>query len=124
MRVGGLSGGCDDLDGTFAGGKGAPVMPEEVCRSLEHLARVGGDDSWDHEFLILHPTCGERWINSRGTVERDAGGNALRLTGIILDITERKVGGTCCGIGTGRLGSVWQDGSARSGKANEIPLAG
>lgn len=42
------------------------------------------------EYRIITPSGQQRWMTSRGKVIRDAEGKPLRLTGIILDITERK----------------------------------
>jgi PAS domain S-box-containing protein len=45
------------------------------------------------EYRYLHPTRGERWFNhvSR-SVERDAGGRTVRTSGVVRDITARKLG--------------------------------
>jgi PAS domain S-box-containing protein len=42
------------------------------------------------EYRIVHPGGGVRWIASRGRPRFDPSGKAARLTGISLDITERK----------------------------------
>ncbi|MBN8456714.1 MAG: PAS domain S-box protein [Verrucomicrobia bacterium] len=59
-------------------------------RRLAELVAHGGRDDWDHEFRIIHPNHGVRWINSRGTLRSNADGKVIGLTGVILDITERK----------------------------------
>lgn len=46
--------------------------------------------SYRQEFRISHPQKGRRWILDMGRIKRDAQGNALRIDGINMDITERK----------------------------------
>jgi len=67
-----------------------PDCQAALKNQLLVISMPGGADDWDHEYLINHPTRGERWVNSRGKVIRDANGLGTHLTGIILDITERK----------------------------------
>ena len=43
-----------------------------------------------HEFRIVHPGRGERWLLGLGRVEFSATGEPLRMVGINLDITDRK----------------------------------
>lgn len=45
---------------------------------------------YQQEFRIIHPERGERWILALGRVERDQEGESRRITGINIDITERK----------------------------------
>lgn len=45
---------------------------------------------YQQEFRIIHPQHGERWLLAMGRVERDLDGNAKRISGINIDITERK----------------------------------
>ena len=69
------------------------IHPEHRGSLAEALARTaaGADsDDWDHEFLIMHPERGERWINSLGKVVRDADGDPVAIEGLVLDVTERK----------------------------------
>ncbi len=42
------------------------------------------------EYRICHAQRGERWVQARGRVVFDTAGNASRLQGVTLDITERK----------------------------------
>lgn len=67
-----------------------PDFRAEIVRKLAEVASPGGPDLWDHEYQIIHPTSGVRWLNTRGKVIRDATGVGIDLTGIILDVTERK----------------------------------
>lgn len=45
---------------------------------------------YQQEFRIIHPQRGVRWLLAQGRVERDDSGTALRISGINIDITERK----------------------------------
>jgi PAS domain S-box-containing protein len=42
------------------------------------------------EYRIIHPNGTQRWLNSRGDVLRDQTGKPVRLTGVVLDITQAK----------------------------------
>jgi PAS domain S-box-containing protein len=57
---------------------------------IQKLHQPGAGSSWDQEFRALHPVKGERWMGGLGRVERDETGRVVRITGINLDITERK----------------------------------
>lgn len=61
-------------------------MTEEIAS----IQRPGGRDTFNHEFRIVHPEEGIRWISRRGRVERDAGGNVTHSIGISFDITPLK----------------------------------
>ncbi|HEY7285976.1 MAG TPA: response regulator, partial [Vicinamibacterales bacterium] len=45
-------------------------------------------DSWESTFRIVRPDGTVGWIQSRGRVDRDADGNAVRLTGLDLDFNQ------------------------------------
>jgi PAS domain S-box-containing protein len=45
-------------------------------------------DSWESTYRIVRPGGEVAWIQSRGRVDRDAEGNATRLTGLDLDFTQ------------------------------------
>ena len=59
-----------------------------VQQSLERA--VQGLGGLDYEFRIVLPNGRIRWLADQGRVVRDLEGKALSLTGICLDITERK----------------------------------
>jgi len=67
-----------------------PQDRERLLARIERLLEPGSGDLWHTEFRALLPVQGERWMEGRGRVERDAAGRAVRFTGINLDITERK----------------------------------
>lgn len=47
-----------------------------------------GRQSVDHR--VIHPDGQVRWVHGEAELERDAAGKPLRLTGVVLDITDRK----------------------------------
>jgi PAS domain S-box-containing protein len=60
-----------------------------VSQASERAARHGGD--FGFEFRILRPSRELRFLQTRGLVLRDhAGGAALRVVGIVQDVTERR----------------------------------
>src|SRR5258706_12506694 len=60
------------------------LMPEKIQFGIE-------SGSHEREYRVI-PRAGEvRWLRSRGKVFRDAQGVPVRLTGSLLDITERKL---------------------------------
>ena len=62
---------------------GALALLEEVLTSTTK-------DSWEKTFRIVRPDGTEAWIQSRGRADRDADGRVTRLTGLDMDITERR----------------------------------
>src|SRR6185312_9394486 len=42
------------------------------------------------EYRFMHPDGSERWINGTGRFYYDDGGKAVRMTGVVQDITEHK----------------------------------
>ena len=50
--------------------------------------------AWDIEYRVLWPDGSVHWLHSRGAVIPDALGRPVRSTGVILDITERKLAET------------------------------
>lgn len=47
-------------------------------------------NEYQQEFRVVLPERGERWLLALGRVERDDSGRALRISGINIDITQRK----------------------------------
>jgi PAS domain S-box-containing protein len=81
--------------------------PEEPPSHDAWLSRVHDDDrpqvvglldemlqttrnSWDNTFRIVLPDGDVRWIHSLGRADRTADGQPIRLTGLDLDVTERR----------------------------------
>ena len=67
------------------------VHPDDrrfVTRSVERA--LGEGDSLDYEFRILLPDGRVRWIADQGRVWRDGQGRPRYLTGVCMDVTERR----------------------------------
>jgi PAS domain S-box-containing protein len=92
----------DGLYGAFIGREPGPgrinaaeleawTTPNELQRAFEPVARaieIGVGAKFEAEYRLRVPGQPERWIGSRGRVERSQTG-ALRLVGTLQDITER-----------------------------------
>ena len=68
------------------------MHPEDRERVNVYTQQVlyGNGTDYNTEFRIIHPVRGERWLAGVGKVERNAGGEPVRFSGINIDITERK----------------------------------
>jgi two-component system NtrC family sensor kinase len=73
---------------------GTEVHPEDerlISTAMQHIAS-GAITQFEHEIRMLHRDGQYRWMLSRGRVaQRDANGNATRLVGMSVDITQRKL---------------------------------
>ena len=71
------------------------VHPEDrdrVCQADRHSLETG--ENFDIEFRIVSPDGDTYWIESKGQAIYDKTGKPLKMTGIDLDITERKLAET------------------------------
>ncbi len=69
----------------------ARVHPDDRERvSLSVQQALGGRGALDYEFRIILPDGRVRWLADLGRVATDASGEPLYLTGICMDVTERK----------------------------------
>ncbi len=67
------------------------LHPDDVEPTRSQLMEsLATDVPYKTEFRFVHPDGSIRWIMATGTVQRDENGQALRMSGINLDITERK----------------------------------
>jgi PAS domain S-box-containing protein len=66
------------------------VHPEDRPRWDQALARLRAGESNKEEYRILRPDQAIRWVRESVTVSRTGAGPALRLDGVLADITERK----------------------------------
>jgi PAS domain S-box-containing protein len=69
----------------------ARVHPEDrprLRRTLEEVLQT--KDTWDHTYRVLRLDGGVQWMQSLGRADRDATGQVTGLTGLELDITERR----------------------------------
>ncbi|HYG90424.1 MAG TPA: PAS domain-containing protein [Azospirillum sp.] len=70
-----------------------PCIHPDDRENIQHVVRTilaspGNDYTVEHR--ILHPERGERWLMNVGRIVRHRDGSPLRLTGVSIDITERK----------------------------------
>ena len=68
------------------------IHPEDcdrVLQKIEHVLATGED--YENEFRIILPNGNIRWLTSSGQVFYDATGRPVRMTGLHLDVTERKI---------------------------------
>jgi PAS domain S-box-containing protein len=61
---------------------------EQVSRAIQQSLRDG--THFQHEYRIVLPNGGIRWINSRGRLNATTPGEPRQLMGVSLDITDRK----------------------------------
>ena len=68
------------------------IHPDDRARTVQALrdAVEGRIPDYRAEFRIVHPERGVRWLMAIGQLERGPDGAPLRLSGINLDITERR----------------------------------
>lgn len=66
--------------------------PEDQQRVQEKIAKAlaSGDTEYDDEYRVVHPDGSIHWIESVARIIRDEAGKPLRMSGVNLDITERK----------------------------------
>lgn len=64
------------------------IHPDDRARVMDHLPQLLGSGACECEYRIVRPDGGVRWVRDRGHVVRDAQGAALRLDGIVSDVTE------------------------------------
>ena len=67
------------------------VHPDDRDRLREaHRRALSGEGGLNLEHRIIQPDGAERWVHELAELERDDQGQAVRLTGTMLDITSRK----------------------------------
>ena len=59
-----------------------------MSRTMQEL--LATRNKWDHTYRVLRSDGTERWMQSVGRADRDATGRLTRLSGLDLDITERR----------------------------------
>jgi PAS domain S-box-containing protein len=62
----------------------------QVLALLDRMLNSSDADSWDNTFRIVRPDGAIVWIQSLGRADRGANGAVKRLTGLDLDVTERR----------------------------------
>jgi two-component sensor histidine kinase/DNA-binding response OmpR family regulator len=68
----------------------AMIHPEDRDRGSLNAILASPSNRFQTEFRIVRPTGEVRWCYGAGVVSRDAAGNAVRMNGVTVDITERK----------------------------------
>ena len=63
---------------------------ERMLSILDETVRSKARETWDNTFRIVRPDGAVSWIQSLGRAQRDPKGHITRLTGLDLDITERR----------------------------------
>ena len=78
------------FEGTFAAFL-ANVHPEDRDPVLAHIqASIQGSKEHSIEYRIIRPDQTVCWLEERGQVVRDKAGRTVGLTGVCMDVTERK----------------------------------
>jgi len=65
-----------------------PEDRERVVRTMMHTR--DSDADYQDRYRVLRPDGSVRWVESRGKCQRDPEGNAIRVVGVISDVTLRK----------------------------------
>jgi PAS domain S-box-containing protein len=68
----------------------AMMHPDDRARSSVMTLVDGTEPRFQVEFRIVRPSGEIRWCYGAGVISRDAEGNPLRMTGVTVDITDRK----------------------------------
>ena len=67
------------------------VHPDDLQIATETMSKaIEGKGEYRHEYRIIWPDGGVRWVEGRGKPVYDEGGQCLKVSGVIVDITERK----------------------------------
>ncbi len=66
------------------------VHPEDREKASRYTALLHERGSVSMEYRIVRPNGEVRWVSDRGTLAKDEAGRAVRLDGIVVDITEQK----------------------------------
>ena len=67
-----------------------PDDRERVAGQLQAVAE-GREEDYETEYRVTGPDGVTRWVLARGVLERDSDGAVVRVPGVILDVTERKL---------------------------------
>ncbi len=67
------------------------VHPEDRASVVQSFKRALAEGKvWDIDCRVIRVDLSERWISAKGTVYRSVDGRPLRMSGLVMDITERK----------------------------------
>ena len=66
------------------------IHPDDRSRFTEVLMRPGSGEVIDFEFRVVRVGGEVRWVTGKARAKRDALGRILRVTGLVIDVTDRK----------------------------------
>ncbi|OUL31675.1 histidine kinase [Nostoc sp. RF31YmG] len=70
----------------------ALIHPDDRQRMIQAAEMaITGEPSYKQEYRVIAPNGAVRWLNSQGQVYLDETGRGVRITGVSVDITERKL---------------------------------
>jgi len=79
-----------EFDGTYASFEKS-LHPDDRARLRGELERCSaGRSPFRMEFRVVWPDGGVRWVGAAGEFEYDRVGQAVRMRGVVMDLTERK----------------------------------
>ena len=64
---------------------------ETYLATMRAVEETNGPNRYEFEFRIALPSGHMRWLRTRGKIMRDAEGNIQRRTGVVADITDRRL---------------------------------
>ncbi len=68
------------------------VHPDDLSRAGTMIqTALANHETYDFEYRILLPNGELRWVDAFGRGEYDAEGNPVRMAGVVIDVTERKL---------------------------------
>ncbi len=68
------------------------IHPDDLEQAEQRIFRAIQDQTpYTSEYRVKLPDGSSRWLSSRGEQVRDQGGQPIRMLGVVLDITERKL---------------------------------
>src|SRR5258705_7567504 len=79
-----------------------PMPPEDHAVMEERVLASIVTGAHEREYRVIPRPGIVRWVRTQGKVFRDAGGAAVRLTGSIADITERKLSAEALAVSEAR----------------------
>ena len=82
-------------EGSFGGTFDAyqrDTHPDDKARVMDTVRKfvAGSSNEYEISYRIVRPDGQTRWLDARGTLQRDRDGKPLRLTGVCMDVTERR----------------------------------
>lgn len=67
------------------------VHPEDLPEvEMQLKAAIAQKRNWEQEYRIVHPNGSLHWVTGSGRIYYNDAGQAIRMVGIIVDITEKK----------------------------------